>query len=138
MLNNPNTIIQRTARKENLIHIPCKNLNISSNFVNISRELCCVLRNIFRRCEVYNNHLLNSNNKMKTTRNIIKSEAGRKDHDWDASINQQLNPASFNNYFSSIAEKISHNIKYNDIINSNINSTSMHYLSQSFKNAFHR
>jgi hypothetical protein len=54
---------------------------------------------------VYNNQILNLNNKIKTGKNIITSETGRQNDNRDVSNNQQLNPDSFNNYLS-VAEKI--------------------------------
>jgi hypothetical protein len=68
---------------------------------------------------VYNNKILNSTNKMKTTGNIIKSEMGTNDqniHDGDVSDNLWVIPDSFHNYFLSIAKKITQNNKYNNII----------------------
>jgi hypothetical protein len=68
----------------------------------------------------------------------MKLETRRQDHNRDVSNHQQVNPDSFNNYFLSVAVKITQNIKNsNNIVDSNSsNNTVMHYLLQSFRNPF--
>jgi hypothetical protein len=82
---------------------------------------------------------------MKTTWNIIKTETGKKDNsadvywsnnDGDENHDYQFIFYSFNNYFLSIAEKITHNIIINNNIGSNNEETPLHYLLQSFSNPF--
>ena len=94
---------------------------------------------------MYNKEILNSNNKMKTTLNIIKRETGKKVNNEDLYLsntdgnmngNYQIISDSFNNYFLSIAEKIIHNIPYKNKIDSNNKRNSLHYLSQLFRNLF--
>jgi hypothetical protein len=82
---------------------------------------------------------------MKTTCNTVKTESGKKDksadiywsnNDGDESHDYQVISDSFNNYFLSIAEKITHNIINNNNIGSNNEETPLHYLLQLFSNPF--
>ena len=91
-----------------------------------------------------NKQILTSNNKRKTTSNIIRIEKGKKDNyediywfsnDEDESHDHQVISDSFNNYFLSIAEKISHIINRHNI-DSNNEKTPLHYLLQLFSNPF--
>jgi hypothetical protein len=58
---------------------------------------------------MYNNQIINSTNKMKTTWNIIKSETGRPNA--HTTTEYQNCPDAFNKYFLSIAETITHDIR---------------------------
>ena len=53
----------------------------------------------------YNKQIMNSRNQIKTTRNNIKSETGRKMMKTDGFDACKANPDLFNNYFLTIAEK---------------------------------
>ena len=76
---------------------------------------------------MYNNKIINSSNKMKTTWNIIKSETGRLNG--RTTSKYQNTPDTFNKYFSSIAGKIMQNINCSNIKGTNNNVTPKYYLS---------
>jgi hypothetical protein len=59
----------------------------------------------------YNNQIINSANKMKTTWNIIKSETNRLKM---SHINYESSPDSFNDHFLSIAERIMQSTRHSD------------------------
>jgi hypothetical protein len=52
---------------------------------------------------MYQNQIINSNSKIKTTWNIIKSVSGRQNE--HNTSKQENSPDSFNKFFLSIAEK---------------------------------
>jgi hypothetical protein len=95
---------------------------------------------------MYDKQILNSNNKMKTTWNVIKTVTSKKVNNEDISLsnigrdimdNCQVISDSLNNYFLSVANKINYKVKYNTKIGSNNNNRNpLHYLSQSFSNPF--
>ena len=68
---------------------------------------------------MYHNQIINSNNKMKTTCDILKSVSGRQ-NEHKTSKYQNL-PDSFNIFFLSIAEKINRNIKHSSGTDNSIN-----------------
>ena len=59
---------------------------------------------------MYNNHIINSTNKMKTTWNIIKTETKRLKGPTTLTINSYQNsPEAFNKYFLSVTENNTYN-----------------------------
>jgi hypothetical protein len=73
----------------------------------------------------YNNEIINSANKMKTTWKIIKSETNRlKGHD------------TFNDHFLSLAEKIMQNIRHCYTDDTSDNKDPTYYLSKISHNPF--
>jgi hypothetical protein len=93
----------------------------------------------------YNNQITHSNNKIKATWNIIKSETGGNNikydkenvYNTDKEYNKSVNAGVFNKYFLKIAESISCTIMGNNN-NQIINRTkySLSYLSQIFNLPF--
>jgi hypothetical protein len=70
---------------------------------------------------MYNNKIINSTNKTKTTWNIIKAETNRLKGPTTSTINNYQNsPEAFNKYFLSITENNTH-IRYNNKQGYNIN-----------------
>ena len=58
---------------------------------------------------MYNNRIINSPNKMKTTWNIIKAKTNRlKGPTYTTVNNYQNSPKAFNKYFLSVTENIIH------------------------------
>jgi len=58
---------------------------------------------------MYNNQIINSTNKMKTTGNIIKAETNRLKGPTNTTFhNYQPSPEAFNKYFLSVTENIIH------------------------------
>jgi hypothetical protein len=82
----------------------------------------------------YNNQIINSSNKIKTTWNIIKSETGRLNG--HKTSKYQNTPDTFNKYFSSIAAKIIQKIKCNNKKCTNNNINPKCYLSKLSNNSF--
>jgi hypothetical protein len=79
---------------------------------------------------------MKSHNKIKTMWNIIKSETGRKMMKSDGFDHCEANPDLFNNYFLTIAEKITSNICNNTKIDTNNIKNPIHYLTQTFQKDF--
>jgi hypothetical protein len=81
----------------------------NSNDVNLKRHYklyCKILARVIKEAKrlIYNRLVINSDNKMKTTWNIIKAETNRtKGHTLNIFQNS---PEAFNKYFLSVAEKI--------------------------------
>jgi len=70
-----------------------------TNLKNYYKQYCKILTDIIRvaKRSVYHNQIINSNNKMKTKWNIIKSVSGRQtEHE---TSKYQYSPDSFNNFF---------------------------------------
>jgi hypothetical protein len=84
----------------------------------------------------YNKQIMNSHNEIKTTWNIIKSETGRKMMKSDGLDTCKANPDLFNNYFLTIALKMTYNICNNTKIDTNNIKYPIHYLTQTFQNSF--
>ena len=83
----------------------------------------------------YNNQIINSSNKTKTTWNIIKSETGRL-NGHTTTIIYQNTPDTFNKYFLLIAGKIIQSIKCSNIKGTNNNINPKCYLSKLSNNSF--
>jgi hypothetical protein len=92
----------------------------------------------------YNHQIINSNNKIKATWNIIKSETGGNNtkcdktnvYNTDNEYNRSVNAENFNKYFLTIAESISCKITCNNKQNINCTKYSLSYLSQIFNLPF--
>jgi hypothetical protein len=83
---------------------------------------------------MYNNQVVNSVNKMKTTWNIITAETNRiKGH---TPSKYQNSPEAFNKYFLSVAKEIIQDIENNNIKGPNNNEDIRYYMSKSFQNPF--
>jgi exonuclease III len=114
-------------------------LSRDSNDINLKRyykRYCKILASVIKEAKssVYNNQVIKSTNKMKTTWNIIKTETNRsKDHIRNKYYNS---PEAYNKYFLSVAEKIIQGISIN-IKDSNTNIDPKCYLNKSFQNPFH-
>jgi hypothetical protein len=84
------------------------------NLIKYYKQYCKILARVIteaKRCK-YNNQIINSTTKIKTTWNIIKSETNRLK---DRTTNKYQNsPDTFNNHFLSIAEKIMQDIIYSN------------------------
>lgn len=87
------------------------------------------MTNIIRESKksIYHNQIINSTSKMETTWNIIKSVSGRQNE--HKTSKQQTSPDTFNKFFLSLAEKISHNIKHSSGKDNSINNPK-YYLSK--------
>ena len=106
------------------------------------KSYCLILPKVIKAAKqlYYNNKISKSNNKIKTTWDVIKMETC-KNHtnevtklintDGNLITNQQLIANSFNNYFLTVADKIASNIK-NDTISLNCNNPT-HCLHTNFK-----
>jgi gas vesicle protein len=109
-----------------------KDVNLIKYYKQYCKILACVITEAKR--SKYNNQIINSTNKMKTTWNIIKSETNRqKDH----TVNIYENSSdAFNDYFSSVVEKIMQSIRQNETESSSDNIKPVQYLSTTFQNPF--
>jgi hypothetical protein len=102
---------------------------------NYYREYCKTLTSVINEGKgyMYNNRIINSTNKMKTTWNIIKAESNRLKGTMTATTNNNQNSAeAFNKYFLSITENIIHDIRCNKKQSYNINKNPNYYLSNLF------
>ena len=77
---------------------------------------------------MYNNQIINSNNKMKTPWNIIKAEINRLNR--PTTSKYQNSRYVFNKYFLLIAKKITHEITFNNEKGYSSNINPKYYLSQ--------
>jgi hypothetical protein len=82
----------------------------------------------------YNNQIINSTNKLKTTWSIINSETNRLNG--HTVSNYENSPDTFNDHFLSIAEQIIQSIRHSDTEYTNDNKNPMHYLSKISPNPF--
>jgi hypothetical protein len=99
------------------------------------KQYCKTLASVIKEAKrsAYNNQVINSANKMKTTWNIVKAETNRsKEH---TSNKYHNSSEAFNKYFLSAAEKIMQDISSN-IKDPNDNIDPKYYLSKSFQNPF--
>jgi DNA modification methylase len=93
-------------------------LSRDNNDINLKRyykQYCKILERVIKEAKrsMYNNQVVNSGNKMKTTWNFIKAETNRiKGH---MSNKYQNSPEAFNKYFLSAAGEIIQDIKNNNV-----------------------
>jgi len=86
---------------------------------------------------MYNNQIINSTNKIKTTWNIIKAQTNRPKGPTNTTINNYRNsPEAFNKYFLSVTENIIHDIRCNNKQGYNINKKPNYYLLKLFHKPF--
>jgi len=86
---------------------------------------------------MYNNRIINSTNKMKTTWNIRKTETNRLKEPITKTINNNQNsPKALKKYFLSITENILQDVRYTNKQCSNINKNPNYYLLTYFVNPF--
>ena len=86
---------------------------------------------------MYNNRIINSTNKMKTTWNIIKAQTNRLKGPITTTINNNQNsPEAFNKYFLSITENILQDVRCANKQGHNINKNPKHYLLHLFHKHF--
>jgi hypothetical protein len=86
---------------------------------------------------MYNNQIINSTNKMKTTWNIIKTETNRLKGPTNTTINNYRNsPEAFNKHLLSISENIIHDIRCNNKQGYSINKNPNYYLLNLFCKPF--
>jgi len=79
------------------------------------------------------NKFKKTQNKVKTTWNIIKAETGIRGKNLEQINNSIFNPDALNNNFLTIAKEISDNIYRSTVNNSNESSKLIQYLYQTFK-----
>jgi len=87
-----------------------------TNLKNYYKQYCKTLTSVIKEAKsyMYNNQIINSTNKMKTTWNIIKAETNRLKGPTTSKINNYQNsPEAFNKYFLSITENNTHDIRCN-------------------------
>jgi exonuclease III len=126
------------------IRISCehkKHLYLSSKDSNDTelkrhyKQYCKILASVIKEAKrsAYNNQVINSANKMKSTWNIVKAETNRsKEHTFNKYHNSS---EAFNKYFLSAAEKIIQDNSSN-VKDPNDNIDPKYYLSKSFQNPF--
>jgi hypothetical protein len=105
------------------------------------QKYCKILSKVIKedRRNNCNSQILESNNTIKTTREIVKVESGKKtinegvqvlNIDVKATNNPQAIESAFNEYFLSLVEKIY--LSNNNNNNNNINNSPIYYLSHAF------
>jgi hypothetical protein len=103
---------------------------------------CKILSKVIKEAKRnnYNSQIIESNNKIKTTWEIVKDESGKKiinedvqvlNIDGKATNSPQAIASAFNEYFLSLVEKIYFNNNNNNN-NDNINNNPIYYLSHAF------
>jgi len=86
---------------------------------------------------MYNNRVINSTNKMKTTWNIIKAETDRLKRHIATTINNYQNPPeTFKKYFLSVTENIFQDVRCTNKQGHNINKNPNYYLLNLFHKPF--
>jgi len=127
-------------KKKKELLLLCRNSN-DLNLKIYYKRYCKVLSKVILAAKKihYNKIILNSKNKMKSTRKIINEEKGKQKHSMDIQSlvtdnnvikNQNKTADNFNNYFLSIADSI--NTDNNKHINTSMTNPT-NYLSNSFR-----
>jgi ribosomal protein S18 len=112
----------------------CKDSN-GINLIKYYKQYCKILSRVITEAKrtKYNNQNINSTNKMKTKRNIIKSYTNRLK---GSHINYKNSPDSFNDRFLSTAERIMQSIGHSYTESTNGNRNPMYYMSKISHNIF--
>lgn len=109
-----------------------KDTKIKEYYKEYSKILSKVI--VEAKRSMYNNQVLNSDNKIKTTWNIIRTETNRIKR---VKTNENKNSSeSFNKYFLSVAEEIIQDIRSNNKKCSNNEEDIKCYMTKSFPNSF--
>jgi hypothetical protein len=106
---------------------------------NHYKQYCNTLTSIIKETKkyMYNNRIINSTNKIKTTLNIIKAERNRLKGPKTTTINNSQNSRKvFNKYFLSITENILQDVRCTKKQGSNINKNPNYYLLNLFHKPF--
>ena len=106
---------------------------------NYYKQYCKTLTSVIKEAKryVYNNQIINSTNKTKTTWNIIQAETNRLKGPTTSTINSYQNYSEvFNKYFLSVTENNTHDIRCNYKQRDNINKNPKYYLSEIFRKLF--
>ena len=121
----------------------------SSNDPNLNKYYklyCKLLHKVIKEARIlqYKKHLITSQNKTKTTWNIVKSETEKTIKKEDISSlningmliqNQQTIASFFNNYFLTVAEKLMET-NHIDKINQKQNEETLHYILRNCKHSY--
>jgi hypothetical protein len=106
---------------------------------NYYKQYCKTLTSVIKEAKryTYNDRIITSTNKMKTTWNIIKEETNKLKGPANTTINNYQNsPEAINKYFLSIIENIIHDIRCNNKQGYNINKNPNYYLLNQFHKPF--
>jgi hypothetical protein len=114
-------------------------LSRDNNDINLKgyyKQYCRILSSAIKQAKrlTYNNKIINSSNKMKTTWNIIKSETGRLNG--HTTSKYQNTPDTFNKYFFVNSGENYSNINCSNIKGTNNDVTPKYYLSNLSINSF--
>jgi hypothetical protein len=98
------------------------------------KQYCKIISQVIKEAKrsMYNNQVINSTNKIKTTWNIIKMETNIRRIKGHTSNKYQNSPEAFNKYFLSAAGEIIQDIKNNV----NKNEGPEYYMSKLSQNSF--
>ena len=141
--NKPwNTIGIKTSCQHKIELYLIRRDNINSKLKAHYKSCCLILSTVIKAAKqlYYNNKISKSNNRIKTTCDIIEMETHKKhtskgtqliNMDGKLITNQQSFVNSFNNYFLTVTDKITSNIK-NDKTSLNCNNP-IHFLHKNFK-----
>ena len=103
--------IRTSCKHKRLLHLYTRSSNDTS-LKKHYKQYCKILTNVIKEAKryTYNNQINKSNNKIKTTWNIIKKETNR--HKRLKNLTNYNNtPEDFNNYFLTVSKNILKNIK---------------------------
>jgi len=117
------------------LHLLTRN-NEDANIKNFYKQYCKILTNVIKEAKrsMYNNQINNSANKIKATWNIVKAETNRLQR---PSANKYQNSLdTFNNYFLSIANKITCDIRYRNSKGRKAYKSPTYYLTNLFHKPF--
>jgi hypothetical protein len=122
--------IKTSCNHKRQLYLLCKDSN-DINLIKCYKQYFKILSRVINepKWAKYNNQIINSTNKMKTTWNIIKSETNRLKR---SHINYENSPDSFNDHFLSIAERIMQSTTES----TNANNNPMYYMSKMSHNPF--
>jgi hypothetical protein len=107
------TGIKTSCNHKRQLYLLSKDSN-DINLIKFYKQYCKILERVITKAKrsKYSNQNINSTNKKKTTRSIIKSETNRLKG--QTVSNYKNFPDTFNDNFLSIAEKISQSIRHTD------------------------
>jgi hypothetical protein len=116
--------IKTSCNLKRQLYSLCKDSN-DINLIKYYKQYCKILSRVITEAKraKYNNQIINSTNKMKTTWNIIKSETNRLKR---SHINYENSSDSFNDHFLSIAERIIQSVRHSDTESINANRNPMY------------
>jgi hypothetical protein len=129
------TGINISCNHKRYLYLLTRNID-DPNLKNYCKRYCKILAKAIKKAKrtIYNNQITNSTNKIKATQNIVKAETNRLHR--PATNKYQNSPDNFDTYFLSIADKITHDIRYKNSKGCKTYKSPTHYLANLFHKPF--